>query len=78
MVSHADLHILQAIDFGYLNREVKLASSMSGSDQWGNITSGIELMRRMYGQTEAYGLTIPLVTKSDGRNLVNQSLELCG
>ncbi len=33
----------------------------------GNITSGIELMRRMYGQTEAYGLTIPLVTKSDGK-----------
>ena len=40
---------------------------VGGSDQWGNITSGIELMRRMYGQTEAYGLTIPLVTKSDGK-----------
>lgn len=59
--------ILQAIDFGYLNRELNCKIQVGGSDQWGNITSGIELMRRMYGQTEAYGLTIPLVTKSDGK-----------
>ncbi|PWZ94317.1 tyrosine--tRNA ligase, partial [Staphylococcus pseudintermedius] len=38
-----------------------------GSDQWGNITSGIELMRRMYGVTDVYGFTIPLVTKADGK-----------
>ena len=59
--------ILQAIDFGHLNRELNCKIQVGGSDQWGNITSGIELMRRMYGQTEAYGLTIPLVTKSDGK-----------
>ncbi|HCV3834801.1 TPA: tyrosine--tRNA ligase [Staphylococcus aureus] len=57
--------ILQAIDFGHLNRELNCKIQVGGSDQWGNITSGIELMRRMYGQTDAYGLTIPLVTKSD-------------
>ncbi|HHW5203966.1 TPA: tyrosine--tRNA ligase [Staphylococcus aureus] len=59
--------ILQAIDFGHLNRELNCKIQVGGSDQWGNITSGIELMRRMYGQTDAYGLTIPLVTKSDGK-----------
>ncbi|MDU6507313.1 MAG: tyrosine--tRNA ligase, partial [Staphylococcus sp.] len=59
--------ILQAIDFGHLNRELNCKIQVGGSDQSGNITSGIELMRRMYGQTEAYGLTIPLVTKSDGK-----------
>ncbi|ULW63800.1 tyrosine--tRNA ligase [Staphylococcus aureus] len=59
--------ILQAIDFGHLNRELNCKIQVGGSDQWGNITSGIELMRRMYGLTDAYGLTIPLVTKSDGK-----------
>ncbi|HID8296642.1 TPA: tyrosine--tRNA ligase [Staphylococcus aureus] len=59
--------ILQAIDFGHLNRELNCKIQVGGSDQWGNITSGIELMRRMCGQTDAYGLTIPLVTKSDGK-----------
>ncbi|MBH9580242.1 tyrosine--tRNA ligase [Staphylococcus felis] len=59
--------ILQAIDFGYLNKEMDVQLQIGGSDQWGNITSGIELMRRMYGTTDVYGLTIPLVTKSDGK-----------
>ncbi|RIN76992.1 tyrosine--tRNA ligase [Staphylococcus simulans] len=59
--------ILQAIDFGHLNREYNCKVQIGGSDQWGNITSGIELMRRMYGQTEAFGFTIPLVTKADGK-----------
>lgn len=59
--------ILQAIDFGHLNRTYNCKVQVGGSDQWGNITSGIELMRRMYGETEAYGLTIPLVVKSDGK-----------
>ena len=59
--------ILQAIDFGHLNKELNCKIQVGGSDQWGNITSGIELMRRMYGQTDAFGLTIPLVTKSDGK-----------
>lgn len=59
--------ILQAIDFGHLNREYGCKMQIGGSDQWGNITSGIELMRRMYGTTDVYGLTIPLVTKADGK-----------
>lgn len=66
--------ILQAIDFGHLNREYNCKVQIGGSDQWGNITSGIELMRRMYGQTEAYGITIPLVTKRMVKNSVNQKL----
>ncbi|MDO5374901.1 MAG: tyrosine--tRNA ligase [Staphylococcus rostri] len=59
--------ILQAIDFGHLNREFGCKMQIGGSDQWGNITSGIELMRRMYGTNDVYGLTIPLVTKADGK-----------
>ncbi|HEC2229314.1 TPA: tyrosine--tRNA ligase [Staphylococcus delphini] len=59
--------ILQAIDFGHLNRVHDCKIQIGGSDQWGNITSGIELMRRMYGVTDVYGFTIPLVTKADGK-----------
>lgn len=59
--------ILQAIDFGHLNQSYNCKIQVGGSDQWGNITSGIELMRRMYGENEAFGLTIPLVVKSDGK-----------
>src|SRR5699024_2975650 len=58
---------LQAIDFGHLNQSYNCKIQVGGSDQWGNITSGIELMRRMYGENEAFGLTIPLVVKSDGK-----------
>jgi tyrosyl-tRNA synthetase len=59
--------ILQALDFLHLyeNHDCKL--QIGGSDQWGNITTGLELIRK--NQTEgakAYGLTIPLVTKADG------------
>src|SRR5690625_99932 len=59
--------ILQAIDFGHLNKEYNCKMQIGGSDQWGNITSGLDLMRRMYGATEAEGMTIPLITKADGR-----------
>ena len=57
--------LLQGFDFYYLfaNHNVKL--QMGGSDQWGNITTGTELIRRKAGG-EAYALTTPLVTKSDG------------
>lgn len=63
--------ILQSYDFYelYKNEECKL--QIGGSDQWGNITAGLELIRKMYGQEEdgkpkAFGFTIPLVTKADG------------
>lgn len=59
--------ILQAIDFGHLNRHYDCRMQIGGSDQWGNITSGLDLMRRVYGETEAEGMTIPLVTKADGK-----------
>ncbi|UTG99440.1 tyrosine--tRNA ligase [Macrococcoides canis] len=59
--------ILQAIDFGHLNKTLNVKLQIGGSDQWGNITSGMELMRRMYGEVEAYGMTVPLVVKSDGK-----------
>ncbi|GGB02969.1 tyrosine--tRNA ligase [Macrococcus hajekii] len=59
--------ILQAIDFGHLNKELNVKIQLGGSDQWGNITSGLDLMRRMYGEVEAFGITVPLVTKSDGK-----------
>ena len=57
--------ILQAYDFLALFERHDCTLQMGGSDQWGNITAGIELIRRITGQT-AYGLTMPLVTKADG------------
>lgn len=57
--------LLQAYDFLYLFDNMKCRLQVGGSDQWGNIISGMELVRRVHDQT-AYGLTFPLVTKSDG------------
>lgn len=61
--------LLQSYDFYYLFKNHKCVLQVGGSDQWGNITSGIDLIRRneQSGQTEvAYGITTPLVTKADG------------
>lgn len=57
--------LLQAYDFFYLNKNSGVRLQMGGSDQWGNITSGTELIRRM-GGTESFALTTPLITKADG------------
>ena len=57
--------LLQAYDFLYLYEHKGCTLQMGGSDQWGNITTGTELIRRMIGR-EAYALTCPLITKSDG------------
>jgi tyrosyl-tRNA synthetase len=57
--------ILQAYDFLELWRTEHCAVQIGGADQWGNITAGIELIRRKTGGA-AFGLTLPLVTKSDG------------
>jgi tyrosyl-tRNA synthetase len=57
--------LLQANDFRYLHAAHKVELQMGGSDQWGNITAGIDLIRRTTGAT-AYGLTWPLLLKSDG------------
>ncbi len=57
--------VLQAYDFWVLNREYGCELQTGGSDQWGNITAGTDLIRRRAGN-RAFGLTCPLVTKADG------------
>ena len=57
--------IMQAMDFWYLNKHRNVELQVAGQDQCGNITAGIELIRRKEGK-EAYGFTMPLLTKSDG------------
>jgi len=57
--------ILQSFDFAKLNERYGCTLQIGGSDQWGNITGGIDLTRRMH-QNQVYGLTMPLITKSDG------------
>jgi tyrosyl-tRNA synthetase len=57
--------ILQSYDFAELNRRHNCTLQIGGSDQWGNITGGTDLTRRQNGN-QAFGLTMPLVTKSDG------------
>jgi tyrosyl-tRNA synthetase len=58
--------LVQGYDFLFLNKNYNCKLQMGGSDQWGNITTGTELIRRMTGG-EAYALTCPLITKSDGK-----------
>ena len=57
--------LLQAYDFAQLNEQHDCTLQIGGSDQWGNITMGIELVRKRTG-AHAFGLTSPLVTKADG------------
>ncbi|GFN31969.1 tyrosine--tRNA ligase [Paenibacillus xylaniclasticus] len=58
--------ILQAYDFYKLQQEQGCSLQIGGSDQWGNITAGLDLIGKL-GGGEAYGMTMPLVTKSDGK-----------
>lgn len=57
--------ILQSLDFAELYRLYDCGLQIGGSDQWGNITGGIDLTRRLHGG-QVYGLTMPLITKADG------------
>jgi tyrosyl-tRNA synthetase len=57
--------LLQSIDFLHLFQNKNCDLQIGGSDQWGNITSGVELIRKKTGK-EAYGLVMPLITKADG------------
>lgn len=57
--------LLQGYDFLYLYRNKNCRLQMGGSDQWGNITTGTELIRRI-DKGEAFGITCPLITKADG------------
>lgn len=61
--------ILQSLDFQQLYQKENCTLQIGGSDQWGNITAGLELLRRSTAgeeEVEAYGLTVPLITKADG------------
>ena len=57
--------LLQSYDFAVLNKEYGCSVQIGGNDQWGNITSGIDLTRRL-NQQQVFGLTLPLITKADG------------
>jgi len=57
--------IMQAMDFYHLYKEKNCVMQVAGQDQWGNITSGVDLIRKKLGK-EAYAFTMPLVTKKDG------------
>ncbi len=57
--------LLQAFDFRWLMEHLDCELQVGGSDQWGNITAGIDLIRKTLGRA-AYGLTVPLITRSDG------------
>src|SRR5580704_11996507 len=57
--------LLQAFDFYHLCKEHRCELQIGGSDQWGNITAGIDLIRKKLGKT-AFGLTLPLITNADG------------
>lgn len=57
--------LLQSYDFAELAQRQDCTLQIGGSDQWGNIVGGVDLARRMYGK-QVFGLTLPLVTKSDG------------
>ena len=57
--------LLQSYDFAVLNRNHGCSLQIGGNDQWGNIISGIDLTRRQNGE-QVFGLTLPLITKSDG------------
>lgn len=57
--------LLQSYDFSVLNRNHGCSLQIGGNDQWGNIVSGIDLTRRQNGN-QVFGLTLPLITKSDG------------
>ncbi|QCR33276.1 tyrosine--tRNA ligase [Lysinibacillus sp. SGAir0095] len=59
--------IIQGLDFNYLYDNYNVKIQVGGSDQWGNITTGLEIIRKTHEEeTNAFGITIPLVTKADG------------
>jgi tyrosyl-tRNA synthetase len=60
--------VLQSYDFHELNRRLGVTLQMGGSDQWGNIVSGVELVRRL-GGPQVFGLTTPLITTASGAKM---------
>ncbi len=60
--------LLQAYDFFYLNKNYNCILQMGGSDQWGNILSGVDLIKKI-NKKDAFGITSPLITNSDGSKM---------
>ena len=65
-------NLVQAYDFYYLFKNYHCELQIGGSDQWGNITSGIDLIKKL-GNKEVYGFTLPLITSSSGEKLSKSS-----
>ncbi|MFM5640485.1 tyrosine--tRNA ligase [Aeromonas veronii] len=57
--------LLQSYDFAVLHQRLRCTLQIGGNDQWGNITSGMDLTRRLH-QAQVHGMTLPLITKADG------------
>ena len=60
--------LIQGYDFVHLNQAHDIELQMGGSDQWGNMTTGMEMIRRMHGK-QAHVLTCPLLTRADGTKI---------
>ncbi len=61
--------LLQSYDFAVLHQRLGCTLQIGGNDQWGNITSGMDLTRRLH-QAQVHGMTLPLITKADGTKFV--------
>lgn len=70
--SEFSYNLLQSYDFFELNKKYNVRLQIGGSDQWGNIISGIELIRKLY-KKEVFGLTVPLITDSHGLKISKTS-----
>lgn len=62
-------NLLQGYDFACLNKQYGVVLQIGGSDQWGNITSGIDLTRRLH-QNQVFGLTVPLIKDEEGKEMI--------
>jgi tyrosyl-tRNA synthetase len=70
--------LLQGYDFLYMFKNMGVNVQIGGSDQWGNITAGTELIRKILQIEGAHGLTFPLLLKNDGTSLGRQRMVLFG
>jgi tyrosyl-tRNA synthetase len=61
--------LLQSYDFYYLNKQYGCNMQIGGSDQWGNIVRGVELIAKMLPENKVFGYTLPLITRSDGKKM---------
>ena len=70
--------LIQGIDFNHLYDHYGCRVQIGGSDQWGNITTGLEVIRKTHDEeSKAFGITIPLVTKADGTKFGKSAGRFC-